>query len=192
MLNILKMIIIIIILLIIILLTTGIKISIKYTKKESEIKGCLKILILKKIPIYTTKFPDEKDKDKNTEKKHKKHNMKKIYHLLKPCLKDILTYLKTILKTMKIKQIENHIIFGMESYTDTGKYIGIIWAILSIINSINKNIKISAEPTFTESKLDAKGKNEIEIYPLKLLIPTLKLLTKKQIIKLIKGVIDER
>ena len=47
--NILGMIILIIILFIIILLLIGIKISFIYTKKESEIKGCLKILIFKKI-----------------------------------------------------------------------------------------------------------------------------------------------
>ena len=49
MLNILWMIILIIILFIIILLIIGIRISLEYNKKGSEVKGCLKILIFKKI-----------------------------------------------------------------------------------------------------------------------------------------------
>ena len=83
MLNILLMIILIIILFIIILLYIGVKITLIYDKKGSELKGCLKILILKKIKIYSIDFPsqdkdDEKDKkDESDEKKDR--DMKKIY-----------------------------------------------------------------------------------------------------------------
>ena len=101
-------------------------------------------------------------------------------------------FLKKTIKSVKIKKIQNHLIFGMDDYAETGKYIGIIWAVLAIINPLDKNLRISAEPTFNGSRLDAKGENEFEIYPLKLLIPAIKLVSKKEIRNLIRGVLDER
>ncbi len=194
MLNILGMIILIIILFIIILLLTGIKIKFEYAKKGSEFKGCLKILIFKKINIYTRHFPSKDPReDDNTDGKEKKQkDMKKIILLAKPCLGDFLNYLKSVLKTMKIKKIENHIVFGSASYANTGKYIGIIWAVFSIINSLHSKIRLSAEPSFTGSVLDGHGINELDVYPLKILVPTVRLLLKKDVRKLIRSVVDER
>lgn len=196
MLNILGMIILIIILFIIILLLIGIKIAFIYDKKESKINGCLKILIFKKIKVYSIAFPSEdKDSEKveddgNDEKKQR--DIKKIIELAKPCFNDLMNFLKDILNTIRIKKIENHLIFGMDDYAETGKYIGIIWAVLAVINPLDENLRISAEPSFNGSRLDAYGTNELEIYPLKLLIPTVKLISKKNIRKLIRGVLDER
>lgn len=194
MLNILWMIILIIILFIIILLVIGIKISFIYTKKESKINGCLKILILKKIKVYSLTFPSQDDCADENEKENegKKRDFKKILELAKPCFKDLMEFLKKTIKSVKIKKIQNHLIFGMDDYAETGKYIGIIWAVLAIINPLDKNLRISAEPTFNGSRLDAKGENEFEIYPLKLLIPVIKLVSKKEIRNLIRGVLDER
>ena len=70
--NILGMIILIIILFIIILLLIGIKISFIYTKKESEIKGCLKILIFKKIKVYSHEFPSDDEEEKEEEENDSK------------------------------------------------------------------------------------------------------------------------
>ena len=190
MLNILMMIIFIIIISILILLIIGVKISLTYNKKGDEIKGCLKIIILKKIKIYSLEFPSNNKEE--FEKKDKNINTKKLLKLSKPCLKEIIKYVISILKKIKIKKIQNHIIFGKDSYADTGKYIGIIWAILSIINSIDKNIKISAEPSFNGSTLDGYGVNEVEINILKILYPTIKFLLKKDIRKLIRGAVDDR
>lgn len=192
MLNILGMIILIIILFIIILLIIGIKISLEYNKTGSEFKGCLKILIFKRIKVYSTRFPSEDDEDEDEDREHKKRNIKKIYNLAKPCLEDLIDYIKALLKTLKITRLENHIIFGMASFADTGKYIGIIWAILATINPIDKNIAISAEPSFAGSRLDASGVNQIDFYPLKILVPTIRLLLKKDVRLLIRGVLDER
>ena len=153
MLNILEVIILIIIFFIIILLATGIKIIFRYNKTGSEVKGCLKILIFKKIKIYSLDLPFEN-------KENKDKDFKEIVKLAKPCSKDLLNYLKLILKTVDIKKIENHIVFGLESYAETGKYIGIIWGVLAVINSANKNLKISAEPSFRGSVFDMKGENE--------------------------------
>ena len=192
MLNILGMIILIIILFITLLLIIGIRISLEYVKNGSEFKGCIKILIFKKIKIYTLNFPAKDKTDEENKKEEKDRDIKKLFNLAKPCLRDLLDYLKTVIKSISIKNIQNHLIFGMASYTDTGKYIGIIWGVFSIINTFDKNLKLSAQPSFTGSVLDAKGVNEFEIYPLKIVIPTIRLILKKEVRQLIRGVLDER
>ena len=194
MLNILGMIILIIILFIIILLLIGIKIKLEYYKKGSEVKGCLKILIFKKIKIYSRNFPsqDEDDDEEDEDEEKKQRDIKKIFDLAKPCLNDLLDYLKSALKTMKIKMAKNHLVFGLSDYADTGKYIGIIWGVLSIINSMHDKLRLSAEPSFTGYVIDAEGINEVDIYPLKLVIPTIRLISKKDVRTLIRGVLDER
>ena len=193
MLNILLMIILIIILFIIFLLLIGIKISFEYTKKGSEIKGCLKILIFKKIKIYTRHFSsedDDKEDDKDEEKKER--DIKKLFNLAKPCFDDFKIYLKSVLNIIKVKEIRNHLIFGMSSYADTGKYIGIIWAILATVNPMHEKLKLSAEPSFEGSVIDGYGINEVEIYPLRLIVPTIRLILKKDVRIFIRGVLDER
>ena len=194
MLNILGMIILIIILFIIILLLIGIKISFEYQKKGSKFNGCLKILVFNKISIYSTSFPsqDEDKGEEDSDEEKKQRNIKKILNLAKPCIRDLLDYLRVILNAMSIKTIQNHLIFGLDSYADTGKYIGIIWGILSVVNSFDKNMKLSAEPSFNGSVIDASGVNEFEIYPMKMISPTIGLIRKKEIRQLIRGVWDER
>ncbi|WP_303723517.1 DUF2953 domain-containing protein [Methanobrevibacter thaueri] len=187
------MIILIIILFIIILLIIGIRISLEYNKKGSEVKGCLKILIFKKLKVYSLNWPSEDNKEKEDDKKESKdRDFKKIFELAKPCFKDLKNYLKSVLKSMKIQKIQNHLIFGMDSYADTGEYIGIIWAICAIVNPMHKKMQISAEPSFTGSVLDGYGENNLEIYPLKLIVPTVKLILNGDVRKLIRGVLDER
>ncbi len=192
MLNILGMIILIIILFIIILLIIGIRISLEYNKKGSEVKGCLKILIFKKLKVYSLNWPSEDKKEEDNKKESKDRDFKKIFELAKPCFEDLKSYLKSVMKSMKIQKIQNHIIFGMDSYADTGEYIGIIWAICAIVNPMHKKMQISAEPSFTGSVLDGYGENNLEIYPLKLLAPTVKLILNSDVRKLIRGVLDER
>ena len=191
MLNILGMIILIIILFIIILLIIEIKIKLEYTKKGSKVEGCLKILIFKKLKIYAYNFPSDENENETDEKKEHKTDYKKIFNLAQPCFKDLINYLKTVMKTINITKIENHFIIGFESYADTGKNIGIIWGILATINPIHEKLKLSAEPSFTGSIFDAKGVNEVDIYPIKILIPTVRLISKKEVRKLIRGVLDE-
>ena len=195
MLNILGMIILIIILFIIILLLVGIRISLNYEKKGSEIKGCLKILIFKKIKILSRQYPSEDEDHEDEEEKDeekKQRDLKKLFNLAKPCFEDFKIYLKSCLDTLKIKRFDNHIIFGMSDYADTGKYIGIIWAIFATINPMHEKLRLSAEPSFNGSVLDGRGANEIEIYVLKLVVPTIRLISKKHVRKFIRGVWDER
>lgn len=193
MLNILLMIILIIILTIITLLLLGIRISFEFKKAGSEFEGCLKILIFKKIKIYSKQYPSQsKDKSKTEDKKEDENsrNIKKILELAKPCIKDILEFLKKAIKSIKVSKIENHLIFGLDSYADTGEYIGIIWSVFAIIDSFDKNIKLTAEPYFNGgSVIDGCGINEVEIYPIKLIVPGLQLILKKEIRLLVKEVL---
>lgn len=192
MLNILGMIILIIILFIIILLLIGIRISLIYDKKGSELKGCFKILIFKKIKVYSRTFPSEdKDDEEEEDEEKKQRDIKKLFNLTKPCFEDLKAFLKSALAVIKVKRLDNHLIFGMESYADTGMYIGIIWGILSTINPLHEKLHLSAEPSFSGSVLDVNGSNEVEIYVLKLIVPTLRLISKKDVRTFIRGVKDE-
>ena len=195
MLNILGMIILIIILFIIVLLLIGIRISLIYDKKGSELKGCLKILIFKKIKVYSTTYPSkdsDKDEKEDKDEEKKQRDIKKIFNLAKPCFDDLKTFIKSALKVIKVSKLDNHLIFGMDSYADTGKYIGIIWAVLAILNPMHEKLHLSAEPSFAGSVLDGHGTNDIEIYPLKLVVPAIRLLSKKDVRKFLRGVWDER
>lgn len=197
MLNILGMIILIIILFIIILLLIGIRISLIYDKKGSELKGCLKILIFKKIKIYSKTFPSEDseyedEEEEEEEEEEKERDIQKIFDLAKPCFEDIKIFIKSSLNVVKASKLDNHLIFGMDSYADTGKYIGIIWAIFANINQMHEKLRLSAEPSFAGSVLDGYGVNNLEIYPLKLIVPSIRLLSKKDVRTLIRGVLDER
>ena len=192
------MIILIIILFIIILLLIGIRISLIYDKKGSKLKGCFKILIFKRIKVFSKQYPSKDPKDNNEDEEDeedeekKQRDIKKLFNLAKPCFEDFKIFIKSSLKIIKVSKLDNHLIFGMDSYADTGKYIGIIWAVLATLNPMHENLHLSAEPSFAGSVLDGHGVNDIEIYPLKLIVPSVKLLLKKDVRTFIRGVMDER
>ena len=188
MLNILLMIILIIIIFIIILLYIGVKIAFIYDKKGSKLKGCLKILILKKIKVYSLEFPSKDEKNDDEDEDEKDRYGKKIFELAKPCFKYFKEFLKSFTKCIHIAKLENHLIFGLDSYVDTAKYIGYIWSLTSVVNSTHENARLTAEPSFTGSVLDVKGENELDINILKLIPPAIKLISKKEVRNLIKGV----
>ena len=190
MLNILGMIILIIILFIIILLYLGIRIIFIYDKTGPKFQGCLKIFILKKINVYTTHFPDKDDDEdeEDEDKEHKKRDIKKILKLAKPCLGYIKEFLESFTKHIHVKKLENHLIFGLDSYADTAKYIGYIWSVLIILNSSHENARLSAEPSFNGSIFDANGDNELDVNLLMLIVPAIKLISKKEVRMLIKEV----
>ena len=186
MLNILLMIILIIILFIIILLYAGVRIALIYEKKGSKLKGCLKIFILKKINIYTSNFP-KKNEDEDVDE-DKERDGQKIFELMKPCFGYLKEFLKSFVKCIHVKKLENHLIFGMDSYVDTAKYIGYIWSVLIIVNQSHKNARLSAEPSFNGSILDAKGDNQLEINLLMLIGPIIRLISKKEVRAMIRGI----
>lgn len=177
------MIILIIIIFIIISLYLGISLTLNYEKKGSEIKGCLKILILRKIKIYSKSFPQDKEKDSDN-----KRDMGNIVELAKPCFGDFKEFLESFIKCIHVRKLKNHLIFGLDSYADTGKYIGYIWGLLTIVNNAHKNAHLSAEPSFNGSVFDVKGENELNINVLKVIPPAVRLISKKEVRTLIRGV----
>lgn len=200
MLNILLMIISIIILFIIILLYFGVKISLIYDKKGPELEGCLQISILRKIKVFSKDFlssqPNKTEDKKNEEEKEeeeseedKKDDKKELFKLAKPCFSHFVEFLKSAMKCIRVEKLENHLIFGMDSYVETAKYIGYIWSLMIIVNSSHKNAKLSAQPSFNGSILDGNGDNELEINILKLIPPVIRLVLKKEVRTLIKGAI---
>ena len=201
MLNILLMIISIIILFIIILLYFGVKISLIYDKKGPELEGCLQISILRKIKVFSKDFlssqpakkEDKKDKEEPKEEEEsgedKKDDKKELFKLAKPCFSHFVEFLKSAMKCIRVEKLENHLIFGMDSYVETAKYIGYIWSLMIIVNSSHKNAKLSAQPSFNGSILDGNGDNELEINILKLIPQVIRLVLKKEVRTLIKGAI---
>lgn len=200
MLNILLMIISIIILFIIILLYFGVKISLIYDKKGPELEGCLQISILRKIKVFSKDFlssqpnktedkKDEEEKEEEESGEDKKDDKKELFKLAKPCFSHFVEFLKSAMKCIRVEKLENHLIFGMDSYVDTAKYIGYIWSLMIIVNSSHKNAKLSAQPSFNGSILDGNGDNELEINILKLIPPVIRLVLKKEVRTLIKGAI---
>ena len=201
MLNILLMIISIIILFIIILLYFGVKISLIYDKKGPELEGCLQISILRKIKVFSKDFlssqpakkEDKKDKEEPKEEEEsgedKKDDKKELFKLAKPCFGHFKTFLISAMKCIRVEKLENHLIFGMDSYVETAKYIGYIWSLMIIVNSSHKNAKLSAQPSFNGSILNGNGDNELEINILKLIPPVIRLVLKKEVRTLIKGAI---
>ena len=191
MLNILAMIILIIIIFIIFLLYIGVKIALIYDKTGSKLKGCLKILIFKKIKVYSLEFPskDKKEEDEDDEEDESEgKSVKEIFKLAEPCFEDFKIFLESFNRCIKVKKLDNHLIFGLDSYVDTAKYIGYIWSLLLIINNSHKNARLSAEPSFNGSIFDMKGNNELDINLIKLIPPVIKLISKNEVRDLIRGV----
>lgn len=192
MLNILLMIILIIILFIIILLYIGVRIALIYDKKGSQIKGCLKILILKKIKVYSVNYPEESEDSDEDVDEDTDRDGEKIFELMKPCFKHFKEFLEAFNKCIHITKLENHLIFGLDSYVDTAKYIGYIWSLLIIVNNAHENARLSAEPSFNGSVIDGYGDNQLEINLLKLIPPAVKLISKKEVRAFIRGVRNGR
>ena len=62
----------------------------------------------------------------------------------------------------------------------------------TIVNNDHENARLSAEPSFNGSVFDIKGDNELDINLLKVMIPAIKLISKKEVRLLIKGVRNGR
>ncbi len=174
------MILAIIILILIIFLYMGIRISLSFEKTNTIIK----IKIFKKIAIYNS------SKEKVSEEKKEEETKKEYKHLIKP-LKNSLPYLwdflKKFIKSIKIQKADVHLKFGLASYADTAQYMGYIWAVIVFIKSVHPVSKLSAEPVFGDPVTDFKGEIDIDINLLKLILPAISLIAKKEVRDLIKA-----
>ena len=180
---ILGMIIALIILILIIFLYMGLRISLNFNKTGSNISTNIKIKIFKKITIYNSSKEKKSEENEKEDEKESK-NLKKP---IKNALPHILRFLKNIAKSIKVYKLEGHLQFGLNSYADTAQYIGYIWAIIGFIKTLYPASKLSAEPVFSDPIIDFKGQADININLLKLIPPTISLISKKEIRTLIKS-----
>ena len=167
------MILLIIILILIIFLYMGLRISLSFEKTGSKLSAIIKINIFKKITVYNS----SKEKEKES---------KNLMKPLKNALPYISDFLKKTVKSLKASKLENHLKFGLASYADTAQYIGYIWAVNGFIKTIYPVSKVSAEPVFGDPVIDFKGCLDVDINLLKLLLPVVSLISKKEIRILIK------
>ncbi len=192
MLNILLMIILLIIILIFIIILIGVRITLKWVKIDSEYDGCVQILILKKLKVYTLdlKSDDDEEEDEDEEDEDENIDIKKIYKLAKPCFNDFKVFIKQVFNAISINRLENDLVIGFSSFAKTGEYIGYIWAALAVANEIIPNSRLRAQPSFAGEVLNFKGSANIDISIVKLIWPVINLLLKKEVRTLIKGVIN--
>lgn len=134
----------------------------------------------------------EEESESEEEKEEDEKGLKEKYEEIKPILKELKKskeelkgFLKDILKAIDLKKLEGNLIIGLSDHTTTVKIASWIWSIGAIVNS-SKPTQLSVEPRFNEVITDFEGKIELKINILLLLIPSLVLLTKKNIRELIK------
>lgn len=189
MLNIQLMIILLIIIIIFIILLFGIRINVQWMKIDNDYNGCVKILILKKLKVHAFDFKSD-DESKDDGEEDKQRDFKKLYELAKPCFSDLKLFIHEFLDAIHINKLENYLVIGFSNFAKTGEYIGYIWAVFAVLNSAVPNTKLRAQPSFRGEVLNLKGSLNIDISILKLIVPVLKLIFKKEIRTLIKGVFN--
>lgn len=176
------MILLLIILIIIIFLYMGLRISLSFEKTGSKLSAIVKINIFKKITVYNSSKEKESEKESDEKK-----GPKNLMHPLKNALPYITDFLKKTAKSIKVTKLENHLKFGLANYADTAQYIGYIWAINGFIKTLYPVSKVSAEPVFGDPVIDFKGCLDVDINLLKLFLPAIRLISKKEIRILIKA-----
>lgn len=176
------MILLLIILIIIIFLYMGLRISLSFEKTGSKLSAIVKINIFKKITVYNS----SKEKESEEEADEKKGS-KNLMNPLKNALPYITDFLKKTAKSIKVTKLENNLKFGLASYADTAQYIGYIWAVNGFIKTLYPVSKVSAEPVFGDPVIDFKGCLDVDINLLKLILPVVSLISKKEIRILIKA-----
>lgn len=183
------MIILLIIIIIFIVLLFGIRIRVQWMKLDNDYNGCAKILIFKRLKVYTFDFKSDDDDESDEESEEDEpRDLKKIYELAKPCFGDLKTFFHEFLNAVNVNKLENYLVIGFSNFAKTGEYIGYIWAILAVLNTAIPNARLQAQPSFEGEVLNLKGSLNIDISVLKLIVPALKLISKKEIRTLIRGV----
>lgn len=182
--NILLMIILVIIIFIFIILLFGIRLTFEWTKIDNDYDGCIKILIFKRLKIYSFDFEsDEEDIDDENDSKN-------LLELAKPCFDDFKIFLKQLINAITINKFRNHLVIGFSDFSKTGEYIGYIWAVNAILNSSIPNTNLTASPSFKGEVINLKGFLNIDINLIRLIQPLIRLLMKKEVQTFIKGVIN--
>jgi hypothetical protein len=127
---------------------------------------------------------DEKKKDKKEKRKWKWDDIKKILKLVFASGNYFIQFLGDILKSISLDRFNMHLILGMDSTSDTATYVGYIWATASLLN-LSPPVHISAEPSFFNQRMDGELFLELEIRLIRPLLATLRLLSRKPVLKLL-------
>lgn len=179
--------IIILVLIIVCLLNVGVDLKGYIEKEESNLTFDFKVLLFSKITLYRTEYPRVK-KEKRDEGKEKKKR-KLDFETVKPCIGELLDFMKCVFRSLKVRKLEGCLLFGLPSYVDTAKYVGYMWAFLVLPNSTLENTSLTVTPCFTKSVIDFKGNVDVRINLAKLVVPGLKLLSNGNVRKLIREAI---
>lgn len=138
---------------------------------------------------YESSNDEKKEKNDKKSKKDKKskdkwNEFKTLFPLIKINFWDIVDLIKSILSSIKLKSFKTHLILGFSSPVDTATILGYIWAFSSTPN-MHKSFNLSAEPVFNREAINFKSEISFKINLLKPALKIFRLLTKKNMIKLI-------
>jgi hypothetical protein len=69
-------------------------------------------------------------------------------------LSPVLRLVEDVLKAIHISEIKLNILYGLDNPADTGMASGYVYALRGYLNTQYERIRLYAEPTFTEEKMD--------------------------------------
>ena len=189
----------------IIFLSLGLKIYLKLNKENDEFKADITVKLIV-ISIFSKKFTfdtndiikslsqikeeesDEKKEKTNKEDgndlKQKLNDLKGLYPLITSNITYLFDFIAECIYSVQLQKFNTHISLGLSSFTDTATYTGYIWA-FSAIPNLSNNFSLTAEPNFIEEAIDFESEIIFKIKLLKPFLATLKLFTRKSMLKLI-------
>lgn len=174
-----EVVLIIIILIILIFLKLGVDLEGNFEKKGADLRFEYKILIFSRLKVYSDEFPNEK---RDKEDKDRKIDFK----VIEPCIKPFLNFLESLFKSLGVRKLEGHLDLGLSSYVSTARCVGYMWAFLVFPNSYLDNTNLTVAPHFDETIIDFEGHVDVNINLLKLVIPIIRLILDRNVLKLIK------
>lgn len=107
------------------------------------------------IGAETTKKPAEEEIIGLEEKEgEKKWTFGKIVHLARMLFHPILQLVEDVLKKIHISEIKCNLLYGFDNPADTGIVSGYVYALRGYLHTQYDRIRLYAEPTFVEEKMD--------------------------------------
>ncbi|AFV24140.1 hypothetical protein Mpsy_1934 [Methanolobus psychrophilus R15] len=88
------------------------------------------------------------------EEEGKKWTFRKIVNLARMLLSPVLRLVEDVLKAIHISEIKFNILYGLDNPADTGMASGYVYALRGYLSTQYERIRLYAEPTFTEEKMD--------------------------------------
>jgi len=86
--------------------------------------------------------------------KEQKWTFRKIVNLARMLLSPVLRLVEDVLKAIHISEMKFNLLYGLDNPADTGIVSGYIYALRGYLNTQYERIRLYAEPTFTEEKMD--------------------------------------